>query len=247
METGIPKPSEAILGAASPTDALNVIAAVLDQFSERIFDLEECGSGNGWTEWTRTDSGSTSVSKSDWSPNPADEEELVRLTEALQGNEDADESKVLRAKIELCKDRLKPPLEVHDNSGELAELTHSPDGTVVVNLPPPTPEQIDFRGQMLLHLGLIDQYGEELGRQFEDSFLKGGPLLLYYSDRDFVMSLPDGIKREMIVDVEKSSNREAHEMARDLLRVNTDESNDLEAAKARIFGDVESGAVHNAP
>lgn len=252
MAPDTPKPSEAILSQKSPTDALNVVAAVLDGLSARVAELEQ-GSTEGWNSWgSIADLPDEQVpdsedQRAEWSPDPADEAELARLEEALHGNADPDESRVLRAKIELTRDKLQPPTELYDNSGSATETHYDDDGAAIVDLPKPTPQQIDFRGQLLPRLGLRDQYGDEIGEKAEDSFVRGGPLLLYFSDREFVNSMADDVKRLLVSDVELSSPREAHEMARDILKANTDDANDLDAVRDRILGDVESGAIHNAP
>jgi len=242
-----PKPSESILSQKSPADALNVVAALLDSFDARLTILEGRDTSDPWGTWDGATDEQSDDQVAEWKPDPADEAELVDLEGQLHGNADADESRVLRAKIELCRDRLRPPVEMVDNSGEATETHFDDDGNAIVDLPKPTPDQIDFRGELVGRLGLQDHYGPELGAQAEESFIRGGPLLLYLSDREFVRSLPDDVRINMIYDVEKSSPREAHEMARDLLKATTDAANDLEAAKERIFGDVESGAIHNAP
>jgi hypothetical protein len=249
MPSDIPKLSEAILSQKTPADALNVVAAIVDELAARITALEAGGQQrDGWDTWGAYDQPLIAKDEPvEWTPDPADEVELQRLEEELHGNADADESRVLRAKIELCRDRLLPPVEMSDNTGNATETHYDTEGNAVIDLPVPTPEQIDYRAQLVPKLGLRDQYGDEIGGTAEDSFVRGGPLLLYYSDRDFVASLPHELKVAMVADVERSSPREAHEMARDLLKASTDDANDLEAVAARIFGDVESGAIHNAP
>jgi hypothetical protein len=240
--TVTPKPSEAILSAASPTDALRLVAEYIDiLYEQHASPKDEWGS---WGEAAGTDDADGPVQ---WSPDPADEAALAQYQEELQGCEDDLEGKVLRAKIELTRDKLHPPVVLVDNSGAATETDYDEEGNAVVNLPPATPEQIDFRGELVGRLGLRDQYGDELGEQAEESFIKGGPLLLYLSDREFVNSMADDVKRQLVVDVEQSSPREAQEMARDILKANTDDANDLDAVRDRILGDVESGAIHNAP
>lgn len=247
MPSNIPKLSETILSQKTPADALDVVAAIVDELAARITALEAGGQQrDGWNSWGEIQD-LPDEGKVEWTPDPADEVELQRLEEELHGNADADESRVLRAKIELCRDRLQPPVEMSDNTGNATETHYDSEGNAVIDLPVPTPEQIDYRAQLVPKLGLRDQYGDEIGETAEDSFVRGGPLLLYYSDRDFVASLPHDVKVAMVADVERSSPREAHEMARDLLKASTDDANDLEAVAARIFGDVESGAIHNAP
>lgn len=246
MAPSTPKPSEAILSQKSPADALNVLAAWADGVEARLQSLEAADSSDGWATWGKDDGDSEPASQ-EWSPDPADEAALAQYQEELQGCEDDLESKVLRAKIELTKDKLQPPVKLYDNTGYTSETHYDEEGAAIVDLPVPTPEQVDFRAELISRMGLRDQYGEELGEVAEDSFVRGGPLLLYLSDRDYVNSLPDDLKRLLVQDVEASSPKEAHQMARDILKENTDESNDLDAAANRINDLVESGTVHNAP
>lgn len=249
MASDTPKPSERIRAQKSPAEALIEVGAILDELQGRIDAGIQQQSVSGWETWgpVETDGRDYSGGPEPWVPSPDDIAELKTLEEELHGNADADESRVLRAKIELCKDRLQPPTEMYDASGNATETHYDDDGNAIVDLPAPTPEQIDVRAGIVPQLGLRDQYGEELGAQAEESFIRGGPLLLYLSDRDFVNQLPSNVKALLVDDVLQSSPREAHEMARDILKASTDDSNDLEAVKSRIFGDVESGAIHNAP
>ena len=244
MASDTPKPSERKFAAASPSEAVGVIAEILDELAEQ--SASPPAEVDGWASWGK-DAPTAERTAEEWTPDPKDEAELSQLEEELHGNADAEESRVLRAKIELCRDRLQPPPELHDNSGAATETHFDDDGTAIVELPKPTPEQIDERAQIVGRLGLIDQYGEEVRSAAEDSFVRGGPLLLYLSDREYVNSLPYDVKIALVEDVEKSSPREAQEMARDILKANTDDANDLTAATERIMGDVESGAIHNAP
>lgn len=245
MGTDTPKPSEAILGAASPTDALRLVAEYIDQLVEDAASRRI--SGSGWDDWGKAIGEVERDPVGPWTPDPADEAALAQYQEDLHGCEDALEGKVLRAKIELTKDKLHPPTEMVDNTGYSTETHFNDNGEAIIDLPVPTPEQIDFRGEIVTRLGLRDQYGEQLGEEAEDSFVRGGPLLLYLSDREFVNGMADDIKRLLVSDVEQSSPKEAQEMARDILKTNSDDSNDLDAVRERILGDVESGAIHNAP
>lgn len=243
MQSGTPKLlSEEILREESPSAALALTARIIDQLADRIDALEKGGSKPVQQEWDTWDE---PAKEEEWLPNPDDEVELAALKEALQGNGNADESRVLRARIELCEDRLKPPLDRADNTGNATVAHYDEAGNAIIDLPKPTTTQLDYRAKLLPRLGLKEQYGDDIGSKTEDSFLRGGPLLLYYSDREFVNALPSDVKQYLVADVEESSPREAHEMARDILKVSTDQANDLVAAQERIFGDVESGAIHN--
>lgn len=241
MESAIQK----VRASKSPSEALLALAQHVDELQAILTEsLAASGSDDGWGSW---EGASEPSAEDEWAPDPADEAALAQYEDELQGNGDAEESRVLRAKIELTRDRLKPPVELHDNSGEATETHYDDEGNAIVDLPKPTPAQIDARAELLPRMGLQDQYGPEIGETAEDSFVRGGPLLLYLSDRDYVNSLPHDVKTLMVEDVILSSPREGHEMGRDILKASTDESNDLTAITDRILGDVESGAIHNAP
>ncbi len=238
----------------SPSGALVIVAELIDQLEDTVSELSdrvnhiEVNDDISWGAWEKPAKPAESDQPAEaWIPDPQDEVLLKQYEEELKGNPDAEESRVLRAKIELQRDKLQPPPELHDNAGQAIETHYDSEGNAIVDLPKPTPEQIDTRAQLVGALGLRDQYGEEAGALAEDSFVRGGPLLLYLSDRDFVNSLPPGLKIALVEDVEKSSPRDAHEMGRDILKASTDEANDLDFASERIINDLSTGAIHNAP
>jgi hypothetical protein len=224
----------------NPQDALFYLAGMVEDLQARVQHLEQ-QQVEGWDQW----SDETPPLSDGWEPNPEDEAKLTRLREELAGNADADESKVLRAEIELTEDRLKPPVEMHDNAEQITEQHTDTEGNVVVELPPPTPEQIDSRSLLLPQLGLADQYGKEEAARYEAAFVKGGPLLFYYTDRDFINSLPPDVKQALVEDVLISSPKEAHDMGRDVLK-DLDPGTPEQAIERQV-GDLESGSIHNAP
>lgn len=56
------------------------------------------------------------------------------------------------------------------------------------------------------------------GEDWVWAYGKGGPMWLYLSNRDLVMSYPEEIRRRMVEDVEQDSPEDAHEMSRDILK-----------------------------
>jgi hypothetical protein len=97
-----------------------------------------------------------------------------------------------------------------------ATVTEDEDGNVTVDIKPPSAEKkierFEFAKQKLK---LHECYDEE---NILEAYSKGGPLWLYTSDRDFVVKLPEELKRAMIEDLEELSPDEAALMARDLLK-----------------------------
>lgn len=51
-----------------------------------------------------------------------------------------------------------------------------------------------------------------------EHYVMGGPLWLYYGNRELVMSYPDEVRAQMVADVDEESSEIAHEMSRDILK-----------------------------
>lgn len=81
----------------------------------------------------------------------------------------------------------------------------------VVDLPPVDQERAVKRHNLARTLNL------EADGIDPNAYVKGGPLWLYYGNREYVMGLPEAVHRQMIEDVQQDSVQEAQEMARDLL------------------------------
>lgn len=210
-------PSEVILKQSNPTQALNVIAAILDTQEARLQDLERA-QVSGWGEWSDETPPLTDEPVEEWAPNPEDVKRIGEIQERLKGCEDEEESKVLRAELELAQDKLKPPVELFDDTGAHTNIEADSDGDATVKLPTVSPEKEALReafARSVLELEMV--YPDE-GAKYIKSYAKGGPLLMYYSDRDYVMGLADDVKRAMVNDVQEESPKEAHEMARDILK-----------------------------
>lgn len=56
------------------------------------------------------------------------------------------------------------------------------------------------------------------GEDWTEAYELGGPMWLYLSNRDLVMSYPADVLRAMVEDVEEDSPQDAREMARDVLK-----------------------------
>lgn len=198
--------------AGSPMEALLLLADAVDALAQQESEPDP------WAGWGKA--------TTEAAPAPVDksgvEAELVELEAQLHGCEDVAESKVLRAKIDLKRDELvehAPPAEQALEQRRTVSVDNG--GEIVVEVPEPTPEQEVARGKFLadsLFSAMVDQYGEEAADTYATSYLKAGPLLLYYTDRDFVNGLPDPMKFKMVEDVEQFSPNEAAEMGRDILK-----------------------------
>lgn len=94
-----------------------------------------------------------------------------------------------------------------------AEQEVSKDG-VTVTLPTVSEEKQNKRREFAIGIGVAEEFGDRI----VESYAVGGPLLLYYNNRPFVMGLPDDARRRMVDDVFEESPSEAAEMGRDILK-----------------------------
>lgn len=216
---------ERITECKSPTEALLLVAKELDQVENQLTDLEERVSHiekaniEGWDEWSGETPPLTDDDLSiEWKPPEGVAEKIEELKGELIGNEDVNESKSIRAKIYLLEDQLKPPPEAGPDLEQQRADISIDDSSVSVSLPVVTLDEEDDREEFARSVLKIPEYYGDQGEEYVQSYRKGGPLLFYYSDRDFIMSQPDEVKRTLVFDVERSSTNEAHEMARDILK-----------------------------
>lgn len=130
------------------------------------------------------------------------------LESKLENTTDPYERSSIEAALRLANDENRA-MEPENTVGR-TERVVAPNGDVIVDLPVASDEVRASR------LKLAEKIG--LGETWVDSFVTGGPLVLYYSDRDFVMGLPDDIRQRFVADVEQFNAHEAQEMARDILK-----------------------------
>lgn len=210
-------PSEAIFAAKNPTEALNVVAALLDQYEKRLQELEAAGVSE-WDQWSGETPPLTDDGLDD-AERQAINDEIEDLERQLQGNEDAQESEALRAQILLAQDKLLPKHVEPDLDQERTTPIVDDQGNVINEVPAVSPEKEALRWEFAEKaLKLEEIYGEAAGKEYIQSYAKAGPLLLYYTDRDTVMTFNDDIKRAMVEDVFEQSPKEGHEMSRDILK-----------------------------
>jgi hypothetical protein len=86
------------------------------------------------------------------------------------------------------------------------------DEHVEIVLPSVTPAQQDARRKLAVQIGLAADFGDD----GVDAYVKGGPLWLYYGNRNYVLGLPAWAHELMVNDVMETSPQEATEMGRDL-------------------------------
>lgn len=102
----------------------------------------------------------------------------------------------------------------------MVKLEKDEKGNVEVELPPADEATMAYRRkfeQDFLHLE--DYYGEGAdARSYVESYVKGGPLVLYFTDRDFIMSLPYETRQKLVEDVLRTSPKDAANMGADVLK-----------------------------
>lgn len=101
-------------------------------------------------------------------------------------------------------------------SAERAKIEVDADGNTVVDLPKVSADKQARRREFAADVLELDVHFPDLG--LVEAYAKGGPLLLYYSQREFVTGLPIEVQYAMVEDVLEESPGEAEEMGRDLFR-----------------------------
>lgn len=204
----------------SPSDALIMLAKAVESQEQRIIELEQA-TASGWDEWSAATPPAAESLSSDveptWRVPGSVIAEIEKLKDELHGNEDDAESKALRARIYLLEDEIKPPAE-HIDLEQSRSVQSVQNGDVTVDLPMVSLDEEDEREKFARFVLKLPEYYGDSGEEYVKSYRKGGPLLLYYSHRDMVMSQPTDVKQAMIADVERLSPNEAAEMGRDLLK-----------------------------
>jgi hypothetical protein len=127
--------------------------------------------------------------------------------------------------------------EVQLEPGETATLREGgvtvtqTDDSTDINFAPVGTEWVKRRAKLAVEAQLDEQLAEGMA----DAYVKGGPLWLYLGGsegRDYILGLPEHMRREMVQDVvENASQQDAEEFARDVLKAPTDQQ---QGAAAKI-------------
>jgi hypothetical protein len=157
-------------------------------------------------------------------PPPDDEPELIvrdeaaisATREALAAATDPDDIRALTARLELLQDDGQP-LDIAPQAGKRAVVTED-----LVELPAVTPERKQARYEWALRRDLAGFLGID---EAPEAYAKGGPEWLY-ANRDAVMQMPIDWRCDLITDLELDSPAAAQEMARDILKVETEDPRD---------------------
>lgn len=216
---------EIVRQCESPRQAILALARAVDSLDKQVGELRKAQTQDTWDSW---DDHETHVEAlKEWQPDPTILKHITATKEALK-IATGDEERALQARLALLEDALTPPAEYADVKGKQTQQTTDLDGNVIVELPPASQERQDARREFAGMIGLDEAWVE--------SFVKGGPLVIYYTDRDFVMGLPDDWRIAMVNDVEQDSPKEAHEMARDILK-DLSPGDGAEVTMERVLGE----------
>lgn len=208
---------EQVKNAENPKVALEAVARFLDTLNTKIDQTlkytHPAAPPNVWGQWEVDHADELAVV------------EVDRLKQQLSETTDPDEKRALIAQIELASDTGT----VHDEPERLPEgnrvtVTDDGSGNVVVDLPAPSARQEETR-EIFAEQVLKPHYG--WSEDQVETFRRGGPLLLYYSDREMLTELPTLWLREFVNDIQENSPQEAHEFARDMLKESAPDTQDL--------------------
>lgn len=214
---------EVVKAAKNPTEALFALAKYIDEQATVSAD-------DHWGAWETDVSPAETAGLAD----PSNETAIKNLQSKLAEETDPEEIRALEAQLRILRDTGENiETDLADNERSIV----GPDG--VVDLPPATPKQLAARDMIIEQTDMEEQYGSEI----VSSFRKGGPLLMYYTDREWVMQLPDAIKPIMVADIEVNSPAEAHEIGRDILKDRSADGNE-ELTIDRIARDLDNDNIH---
>lgn len=90
------------------------------------------------------------------------------------------------------------------------QIVDDGEGNVTIDVKPPSEEKQAAR------LKFAEQI--KLDPQYHRSYAKAGPALLYHTDREFVMGLPESYRRLMVQDAMEEDPKFAQHMGRDILK-----------------------------
>lgn len=204
---------ERVLCAPNVKEAIGLLA---DELERQHAELAKLKPSEAWTAWDQV----TEDKSSDTVDNDKVhlESALAKARQELSEATDPDDQRALAARVELFEDELKGGTIPPPDEGQRTEQIVSPEGDVIVEVPKVSVEKEHER--MLFaeeQLRLAEAYPDH-GDTLVASYAVAGPLLLYYTDRDFVISQPDRIKKLMIEDVMEIAPMEAIEFGRDILK-----------------------------
>lgn len=196
--------AERTKAALNQRDATIILANGIDAIIAQLKERSE--PADGWAEWG--DAAETTPA-----PPEADRAKKIgELEEQLRTETDPEAGQALRAKIELLKDKGQ------SLNLELPGDEYGADEDGVVTVPPADEERRASRRAWALSVNLGSGFLGMDNDEAAHGFALGGPVWLYYGNREAIMQMPDQWKRMLVEDVERDSVRLAQTMGRDLLK-----------------------------
>lgn len=114
-----------------------------------------------------------------------------------------------------------PPseLDIEEKHQRALEAMNNTDARDIV-IPPPSEEKMAQRRMFAKQQLRLNQVlpPDEDGTDWDEVYVKGGPLWLYNADRGVVMQYDDAVRRRMVADVEEDDPKAAYQMALDVLK-----------------------------
>lgn len=222
--------TNAVRQAASPQEALLVIATALDHITTQL----AAAADSPWGEWTDPP---VEPPATRWRDQPAvmihavaQQHAVEEIKAELAETTDGEDRLALEAQLRIAQDAGKAQVQ---DEGRRSTVTDEGD-TADVNIPPPTPARKDAREVWAIQVALWEFISGLTRRDAIAAYATGGPEWLYAYDRDAVVNMPLDWRRDLINDLAIDSQAAAHEMSRDILKA---DFNDVIAGGTAIAED----------
>jgi hypothetical protein len=203
---------EQVRASTTPQEATLAIARGMDAV---LAGQRQAAPADPWDEWTDHDAHpeahrdfalTTQVQAAPVSV------QIDTIHEQLKAATDEDTVRALQAKLRLIQDTGAVPDNVLP--GEFVGI----DEHGVVHLPTADPARQADRHSWAMQIKLGSSFLKMDDAEAAEAFAKGGPLWLYYGNREAIMQMPPEWKRMLVLDVQEDSVHEAHAMGRDVLK-----------------------------
>jgi hypothetical protein len=203
---------KAVAASKNSREATLLLAAGIDAI---LAKLDKPAGEYQWDEWTDHDAHveahrdfalTTQVQAAPVSV------QIDAIHEQLKAATDEDTVRALQAKLRLIQDTGAVPDNVLP--GEFVGI----DEHGVVHLPTADPARQADRRSWAMQIKLGSSFLKMDDAEAAEAFAKGGPLWLYYGNREAIMQMPPEWKRMLVLDVQEDSVHEAHAMGRDVLK-----------------------------
>lgn len=181
--------------ARNPREAINELAALVDELLTRVTALEEAA--GSWDE--------------DWG-EVIDDGKPPREPEPERAETNAERGET--------EEEFKARME-RQHQEALRGMNNTDPADIV--LPAPTEEKMDYRRMFERQQLRLQEMLESLGQDdpdvnWNDVYAKGGPYWLYTMNRELFMTYDEPVRRLMVADLEAESPPLAYQMALDVLK-----------------------------